>query len=746
MSERPVPGPWLTTLTKTGTPAVEEERVRLLVVDDDDRLRQAYAALFIQQGFLVEQAVGGADAVRKLANRKHHVVVLDLLMPEVGGFDVLRFMRAEGIDAKAVVVSGEVTFDAARKALRLGAFDFVPKGQGTDELVSVVGRAIEQAQTEHMRRTLHARIEQSDAVARFMLHSSPDLAYMLDPVGRFLFVNDRFVSVIGLDRAALIGRQMRDLVVEPDRAAAQFVVAERRTGARASRHAPLRLRAVRTGENGQREGAVVHVEVSASGIYTEDRRVADQFLGTLGVAHDVSDQRRVREIMRFHAYHDLLTQLPNRTLFKDRLTLGIAQATRNQSRLAVMFLDLDRFKIVNDSLGHNMGDRLLKAVATRLTNCLRKGDTLSRFGGDEFTLLLPEIRNDEDVGVIARKIVDELNAPFLIDSHELYIGASIGIAVFPEAGETAQTLIENADIAMYQIKTLRQGGFGFFSEEMTRRFSTRQSLEVELREAIEAEELEVFYQPSVVLATGRIDSVEALLRWRHPRRGLLLPAEFLPLAEETGIVARLDEWLQRTAFKTVAGWRRSGHSELRVAVNLSAQSLAKSMFVEQFYEALNDAQLAPSAVQIELTEAMLARDLDNLTPKLEGLRARGVSVTLDDFGTGLSSLSYLQRLPLDTLKIDGSFVQGVRLDDEAGMVAAIAGLARGLRLEVIAEGVESRAQLLILRRLGLLRAQGYLFAKPVEAHRMLALLDNGGFESLVSGLPPAPARVADARQ
>ncbi len=746
MSERPVPGPWLTALTKAGTPAAAEERVRLLVVDDDDRLRQAYAALFIQQGFLVEQAVGGADAVRKLANRKHHVVVLDLLMPAVGGFDVLRFMRAEGIDAKAVVVSGEVTFDAARKALRLGAFDFVPKGQGTDELVSVVGRAVEQAHTEHMRRTMHARIEQSDAVARFMLHSSPDLAYMLDPAGRFLFVNDRFVSVIGLDRAALIGRQMRDLVVEPDRAAAQFVVAERRTGARASRHAPLRLRAVRTGENGQREGAVVHVEVSASGIYTEDRRVADQFLGTLGVAHDVSDQRRVREIMRFHAYHDLLTQLPNRTLFKDRLTLGIAQATRNQSRLAVMFLDLDRFKIVNDSLGHNMGDRLLKTVATRLTNCLRKGDTLSRFGGDEFTLLLPEIRNDEDVGVIARKIVDELNAPFLIDSHELYIGASIGIAVFPEAGETAQTLIENADIAMYQIKTLRQGGFGFFSEEMTRRFSTRQSLEVELREAIEAEELEVFYQPSVVLATGRIDSVEALLRWRHPRRGLLLPAEFLPLAEETGMVARLDEWLQRTAFKTVAGWRRSGHSELRVAVNLSAQSLANSLFVEQFYEALSDADLAPSAVQIELTEAMLARDLDNLTPKLEDLRARGVSVTLDDFGTGLSSLSYLQRLPLDTLKIDGSFVQGVRLDDEAGMVAAIAGLARGLRLEAIAEGVESRAQLLILRRLGLLCAQGYLFAKPVEAQRMLALLDNGGFETLVSGLPPAPVRVADARQ
>ncbi len=745
MSERPVPGPWLTIPSKAADKPAGEERVRLLIVEDDDRLRQVYAAVFIEQGYLVEQAVGGADAVRKLASRKHHVLVLDLQMPEVGGFDVLRFLRAEGIAAKAVVVSGEATFDAARKALRLGAFDFVQKGPGTDELVSSVARAVEQHHTEHMRQALHARLEQSDAVARFLLHSSPDLVYLLDRDGRLSFVNDRFTATIGLERGALIGRQMRDLVVEPDRAAAQFVVAERRTGARATRHAPLRLRAVRTGANGQREGAVVHVEISASGIYIDDRRVTDQFLGTLGVARDVSDQRRVREIMRFHAYHDLLTQLPNRALFKDRLSLGIAQATRNQSRLAVMFLDLDRFKIVNDSLGHAMGDRLLKAVATRLSNCLRKGDTLSRFGGDEFTLLLPGIRSDEDVEVIARKILDELNAPFLIDGHELYIGASIGIAVFPEAGEAAQTLIENADIAMYQIKTQRQGGYQFFSEEMTRRFSTRQSLEQELREAIEGEEFEVFFQPCVQLADGRIDAVEALLRWRHPRRGLLLPAEFLPLAEEANLSARLDQWLQRTAFRIVAGWRNGGHSSLRVAVNLSAHSLGQPRFVEQFLELLTECGLDPRAVEVELTEALLARDIDTLAPKLEDLRARGVAVTIDDFGTGLSSLSYLQRLPLDTLKIDGSFVQGVRLDEEAGMVTAIAGLGRGLRLEVVAEGVESRAQLLNLRRIGILRAQGYLFAKPVDARRMLALLDNGGFEALVSGLPNLAAR-NEARQ
>lgn len=717
-----------------------EERARVLIVEDDDRLRQAFAAVFIEKGYLVEQAIGGADAVRKLASRKHQVVVLDLQMPEVGGFDVLRFLRAEAIGAKAVVLSGDTSFDAVRKAMRLGAFDFVAKGGGSDELVSAVARALEQGHMENMRQSLQARTEQSDAVTRFLLHSSPDLVYLLDREGRFTFVNDRFASLIGLERGALLGRQMRDLVVEPDRIAGRFVVAERRTGARATRHAPLRLRAIRLNADGNREGAIVHVEISSSGVYSDDRKVTDNFLGTLGVARDVSDQRRVREIMRFHAYHDLLTQLPNRALFKDRLSVGIVQATRNKTRLAVMFLDLDRFKIVNDSLGHAMGDRLLKAVATRLTNCLRKGDTLSRFGGDEFTLLLPEIRQDDDVAVIANKILDELGAPFLIDGHELYIGASIGIAVYPEAGETAQNLIENADIAMYQVKVARQGGYLFFAPGMTQQYSTRQSLELELREALDGDEFEVFFQPCVRLADGHVDAVEALLRWRHPRRGVLLPSEFLPLAEEAGVTARLDEWLQRAAFRTVAGWRRGGHADVSVIVNLSAQSLSSPQFVEQLFETAAAAELAPSAIVVELTESLLAREIDTLAPKLDDLRKRGARVTIDDFGTGLSSLSYLQRLPLDALKIDGTFVQGVRLDEEAGMVSAIVGLARGLRLDVIAEGVESRAQLLTLRRLGIARAQGYLFAKPVDAHRMLALLDNRGFEALVKGLPNVPGR------
>ena len=740
MSDRPVPGPWLTASQPPIEERLAQQRARVLVVDDTDGVRQAFAAILIEHGYLVEQAHSGAEAVRKLATRKHQVVVLDLMMPEVSGYDVLRYLHAEGIDAKAIVVSGDATFDTAKKALRLGAFDFIGKGRGTDELLSAVGRAVERGHAEHIRNVLQTRLEHSDALLRFVVHSSPDMVYMLDRNGNFTFINDRFSSLLGVEADALLGTHYHDIVVPPDRIAAQHVFEERRTGVRAVRHAALRLMSKRKREDGTGEGSIVHVEINATGVYADDRRSAEHFLGTLGVARDVSDQRHAQEIIKFQAYHDLLTQLPNRALFKDRLSVGIAQARRNRTLLAVMFLDLDRFKVVNDTLGHAMGDRLLKSVANRLTGCLRRGDTLSRFGGDEFTLLLPEIRAADDVATIARKILDEIGAPFLIDGHELYVGTSIGIAVYPEGGESAQALLQNADIAMYQIKTQRQGGFTFFNEEMMRHVSTRQSIEQELREALDNDELEVTYQPCVRLADGRIDNLEALVRWRHPRRGVLLPAEFMPVAEETGLVVRIDEWVQQHAFARLAEWRKEGHDELRVAVNVSAQQVAQARFVERFFELTAAAGIEPAAVIIEVTETLMSRDVDGLVPKLVALRERGVSITIDDFGSGVSSLSYLQRFPVDTLKIDPSFMQGVRVDDDSGMVPAIAALARGLRLELIAEGVESRAQLLHAKRHGLGRAQGYLFAKPVEASRVSGLLGGGGFEALVRGLPTLPLR------
>ena len=422
---------------------------------------------------------------------------------------------------------------------------------------------------------------------------------------------------------------------------------------------------------------------------------------------------------------------------KDRLSLAIAHARRNKRKLAVMFLDLDRFKLVNDTLGHSMGDRLLKAVANRLQSCLRRGDTLARYGGDEFTLLLPEVRTRDDVVVIAGKILDRLSGPFVIDGHELFVGASIGIALYPEAGETEEALIQNSDIAMYHVKTRGKNGYQFFSDEMNHRFSTRLSLERELRNGLAQGELSVFYQPQVSLETGSIVGVEALVRWQHPERGIVEPADFLPMAEETGLITQIDEHVQQVAFSDVASWRRNGLGDIRVSVNLSAPQLEQDDFVDRFIASLRGSGLDPEGVKLEITENILMQDMEVVVPKLRELRRLGLRIAIDDFGTGYSSLSYLQQFPINTLKIDRSFVGDIRADEsDASIVNAIVAMARGLKLDLIAEGVENRTQLKYLRSQGCSEVQGYIFSRPVPADEVKALIADNPYGSLVAAKQP----------
>ena len=334
--------------------------------------------------------------------------------------------------------------------------------------------------------------------------------------------------------------------------------------------------------------------------------------------------------------------------------------TNPDLKLGVAGLDLDRFKLVNDTLGHTMGDRLLKAVANRLQSCLRKGDTLSRFGGDEFTLLLPEVRTRDDVVVIAEKILDRLNEAFVIDGHELFVGASIGIAMYPEAGDSGEALIQNADIAIYHVKALGKNGYQFLFEEMNHQSSSRLNLERELRNGLIQGEFEVFYQPQVCLENGSITGVEALVRWRHGLRGMIDPGEFLPLAEETGLVLQIDEFVQQQAFHDVAAWHRAGLGDISLSVNLTAQQMEQESFVERFLGALNASGLAPQCVKLEITENTLMQDMEVIIPKLKAIRQVGVCIAIDDFGTGYSSLSYLHQFPINTMKIDRTFVGDIR--------------------------------------------------------------------------------------
>jgi len=384
----------------------------------------------------------------------------------------------------------------------------------------------------------------------------------------------------------------------------------------------------------------------------------------------------------------------------------------------------------------------LKAVANRLQSCLRRGDTLARFGGDEFTLLLPEVRTKDDVVVIASKILDRLNAPFVIDGHELFVGASIGISIYPEAGDCEESLIQNADIAMYQVKGRGKNGYQFFSEEMNHQFSTRLSMERELRNGLAQGELCVYYQPQVSLKDGHITGVEALVRWQHPTRGLVLPADFLPVAEETGLIVQMDEFVQSKAFADLALWRRKGLGDIGVSVNLSAAQLEQDSFVDRFVSTLHASGLSADLVKLELTENTLMQDMELIIPKLKELRRLGVRIAIDDFGTGYSSLSYLQQFPIQTLKIDRSFVGDIRADEsDASIINAIVAMARGLKLDLIAEGVENRTQLRYLHSQGCSEGQGFMFSPAVDAAQLQQLLSASPFEHLVLAEQRDPASV-----
>jgi diguanylate cyclase (GGDEF)-like protein/PAS domain S-box-containing protein len=706
----------------------------ILIVDDKPELLDSLYQLILLNGYEADKALGGEQALDALSRKGYDVVLLDLIMPGVSGHDVLDYASRESLACKIIVVSGDSSFSGVKHALHCGAFDFVKKPYEAGELISTMETALRQCKLESENHVMEEKLKESEELHRFIVNNSPDLVYMLDRNGCFTFVNDRVESLLGFHKEELIGRHYSEIVDEDHLEAARNVFNERRSGERAVTNIELKFKS-RLPRQGPRlfHAQSIWMELTAEGVYSDNNeRTRENFVGTYGTARDISERKEARDLINFQAYHDLLTHLPNRVLLRDRLQVAIAQARRNKRRLAVMFLDLDRFKLVNDTLGHSMGDRLLKAVANRLQSCLRRGDTLARFGGDEFTLLLPEVRTKDDVVVIAGKILDRLNAPFVIDGHELFVGASIGISIYPEAGESEEALIQNADIAMYQVKGRGKNGYQFFSEEMNHEFSTRLSMERELRNGLAQGELRVFYQPQVSLENGCITGVEALVRWQHPDRGLIQPVEFLPMAEETGLITQIDEFVQGQAFADVSRWRKNGLGDIGVSVNLSAAQLEQDSFVDRFVSTMQNCELSAQAVKLELTENTLMQDMELVIPKLKELRLLGVRIAIDDFGTGYSSLSYLQQFPINTLKIDRSFVGDIRADEsDASIINAIVAMARGLKLELIAEGVENRTQLRYLRAKGCRQGQGFIFSGPVDAAEMQKFLEENPFRALV---------------
>lgn len=435
---------------------------------------------------------------------------------------------------------------------------------------------------------------------------------------------------------------------------------------------------------------------------------------------EVTERKRAEETIKHQAYYDALTGLPNRRLFEDQLDRALAQARRKHHRLVVMFLDLDRFKTVNDTVGHHLGDELLQSASKRLTNLLRDGDTVARMGGDEFTILLPEIVREEDVLDVARRILDSFRQPWTLGRSEFVVTASIGIAVWPNDGQDGEALLKNADMAMYRAKDQGRDNFQLYSPAMNAEVAARLALEKELRRALRNEEFVVYYQPQQDIRTGQIVGVEALVRWQHPERGLVLPGEFIAVAEETELIVPLDQWVLRTACTQAKAWQEAGLPPLRMAVNFSARQFQYGNPIETFASVLADTGLDPTCLELEITERVAMNDVELCMKTLGDLRELGVQIALDDFGTGHSSLGYLKRFPIDALKIDQSFIRDLTTDSDSKAIAAtIIAMAHNLNHIVIAEGVETEEQLAFLREHQCDEFQGYLLSKPMPAHELL---------------------------
>lgn len=447
------------------------------------------------------------------------------------------------------------------------------------------------------------------------------------------------------------------------------------------------------------------------------------------MVHDLTKVKHNEEELMNRAYHDALTKLPNRHLFMDRLEQVVNRAGRKRSKFAVMFIDVDNFKNINDSLGHHIGDILLKEISRRLVHCARDVDTVSRIGGDEFTIILEAVEREEEIGIVASRIQKRMAEPYSLDGNELYITVSIGIAMYPENGETAAGLLKNADLAMYHVKEMGRNNFHYFTESLNRKAINRMEMEIQLRKAVKNREMVAHYQPKIDLRSGKIIGMEALARWPKSMERFGGPGEFIPIAEQTGMIIEMDTLIMEKACKftkELKGMFKGRAESLKVSVNLSTKNLDSLNILKNLIAIVGDSGLDPKDVELEVTESVIVRNVESAINILNSLSKHGFSISIDDFGTGYSSLSYLTKFPISMLKIDKSFVDNLATEPNARAIAkAIVSMAHGINIQAIAEGVESPEQMEFLRGIGCDQLQGYLFSKPLPEEGMMALIQSG---------------------
>jgi diguanylate cyclase (GGDEF)-like protein/PAS domain S-box-containing protein len=630
------------------------------------------------------------------------VILVDLRMPDGTGMEIVDQLYLASPLIPIVILSAAGDQAVAKAALLKGAQDFILKERVDDyvlpkTLAAVLDRA----------NVADALFNEKER-AQITLNSIGDAVVCTDVAGNVSYLNIVAERLTGWPRAEALGQPFEVVLRIIDSATGARILNPMKAAALHDTTIALPSACILV----RRDGEELPIEDSSAPIH--DRGGA--IVGAVMVFHDVSTTRALTHRLAYFAQHDSLTDLPNRLLLNDLFTKALLSAKRHDTVLAVLYLDLDRFKHINDSLGHAVGDRLLQLVAKLLVECVRASDTVCRLGGDEFVIVLSEVAQAGDAATCAEKILKRLRAPKVIDDQEIHISSSIGIAIFPGDGAEVQDLLKNADSAMYEAKGLGRDNYQFYRLELNSGANERQYLETGLRHAITRLELELHYQPIVNLATGGCSGVEALLRWNHAARGLLLPTEFMGIAEESRLIVPIGRWVLREACRQSNAWRQARTAPLRLCVNVSAVELRAKEFVPGVADILEETGFDPRSLELELTETFLMQESKSTDVVLQALKQLGVKLALDDFGTGYSSLSYMRRFPVDTLKVDRSFVRDLITDaSDAGIVSAVIQMAKSLNMRVVAEGVESGDQVSALRKMACAEGQGYYFGHPMNA-------------------------------
>ncbi len=691
----------------------------VLLIDDDVGLRDLARHILEAQGFLVITADSGRHGLRLFNERSPDIIMLDVMMPDQNGFDVCSALRRlpQGKHTPILMITSLDDVESIDRAYDAGATDFVTKPLNWP----LLGHRL-----RYMLRASHAMDDL--AKSRENLADAQRLAglssWEWDLENNIVYWSKEIYQTFGMNEDSVNSSSdsFWNLIHPEDREAvkAAFVAA-----IKAEKPYNQDYRIVLP--NGVTQ--IIHVQGRTD--YDSDGRA----LRMRGTIQDITERKRTEEQIRHLAFYDSLTSLPNRVLFKEQLSQALQAARREERYVAILFLDLDNFKRVNDTLGHTIGDLLLQDVAARLAQCVRGEDsvarnpsaqpnsTVARLGGDEFTVLLARIAHTQDAAKVAQRILQSLSAPIFVGGHELVISASLGIAMYPFDGEEIETLLKNADAAMYHAKSDGRGRYHFYNPSMNATALEKLNLERNLRKALEHREFVLYFQPMVQGTTGEVIGNEALLRWQHPERGLILPHDFIPLAEETGLIAPIGEWVIEAACRQNFEWQCAGLPCVPVTVNLSSLQFHDPQLANKVANILQRTGLSPRHLTLELTESMLMQDSErNVTTLLE-LRKLGVQIAIDDFGTGFSSFNYLKRFPVDHLKIDQSFVRDITHDHgNAAIAMAIIAVARSLKLGVVAEGVETLEERDFLRANGAPDMQGFLFCQPQPAESITALL------------------------